>query len=150
MIPHCCVVWFSDRSHPQHTTRTHSSTTFRARRSRSHVRSGTLRGPSRAWWSLASSAGHPTSHAPTLQSRTSTSTTNARIDVRCASRCCCSSGTCALSLVWLWSLVTSTKAVGRETASGDGVRGTSPMERFPPCQHHFALPATCPMSNMCT
>ena len=52
---------------------------------------------------------HLTSRAPTLLSRTSTSTANARKDGRCASRCCCSSGNCASISVRWFSRETSTR-----------------------------------------
>ena len=54
-------------------------------------------GLSKVWLLLANFARHPTSRAHTQLSRTSTSTTNAQKCGRCASRFCCSSGTCASS-----------------------------------------------------
>ena len=53
--------------------------------------------------------GRPTSRALSLLSRTSSPTKNVLKDVRCASRCCCSSGTRASSSVRLYSLGTSTR-----------------------------------------
>ena len=59
------------------STRTLLRATSRARRSRSFARSGTLRGPARAWLLPASSAGRQTRPAVTSRSPTVTSTTSA-------------------------------------------------------------------------
>ena len=85
--------WSPNIIAPCSSTRTLSSTTFRARRYRSHVLCGTRHGLLNVWRLPASFAGHPTSRVLTLLSRTSTSTTNSLKDVRCASRCCYSSET---------------------------------------------------------
>ena len=60
------------------STRTLTRATSRVHLSTSPARSGIPCGLSRAWWLPASSAGRPTSRAPTSPSRISTSTTNAQ------------------------------------------------------------------------
>ena len=102
------MTWSPSTTPPYSSTRTLSRATSCERQSTSLARSGTLRGPSRAWWP-ASSAGRPTSRAPISQSPTFTSTTSASSGGPCASRSYCSSATCAWSSALSSSLVISTR-----------------------------------------